>query len=144
MTVEIGVTMLTYLNQSFSGLQEECRQHGRTMDRVQLRDAVMAGAGLRVRPVMMTTVSTILGLLPVMLGSGTGSEVVSRIAAPMVGGMSSALVFPAGIACGILLVEETKFELNWECLTWRNKTGVRLRQAVSYTGSGTWLDFEGI
>ncbi|MEX1034059.1 MAG: efflux RND transporter permease subunit [Cellvibrionaceae bacterium] len=91
-TVEIGVIMLTYLNQSFSQLQQECHQQGRAMERVQLREAVMAGAGLRVRPVMMTTVTTILALLPVMLGSGTGSEVVSRIAAPMVGGMSSALV----------------------------------------------------
>ena len=55
-------------------------------------DAVTRGAGLRVRPVMMTTVSTIAGLLPIMLSSGTGAEVVSRIAAPMVGGMISALV----------------------------------------------------
>jgi Cu(I)/Ag(I) efflux system membrane protein CusA/SilA len=53
---------------------------------------VTHGAGLRVRPVMMTGVSTIAGLLPIMFSSGTGAEVVSRIAAPMVGGMLSAMV----------------------------------------------------
>jgi Cu(I)/Ag(I) efflux system membrane protein CusA/SilA len=53
---------------------------------------VLQGAGLRVRPVMMTSSSIILGLLPVLYGTGTGSEVMSRIAAPMVGGMLSALV----------------------------------------------------
>ena len=52
----------------------------------------MQGAGLRVRPVMMTVATIMLGLLPVLYGSGTGSEVMSRIAAPMVGGMASALV----------------------------------------------------
>ena len=60
----------------------------------------MEGALLRVRPIMMTVIATIAGLLPIMLGSGTGSEVMRRIAAPMVGGMTSAtiltlLVIPA-------------------------------------------------
>ena len=58
------------------------------------------GAGLRVRPVLMTAGATIAGLLPIMMGSGTGSEVMSRLAAPMVGGMVSSvmltlLVLPA-------------------------------------------------
>tara|TARA_R110002167_G_C12566549_1_gene642213 strand:+ start:137 stop:355 length:219 start_codon:yes stop_codon:yes gene_type:complete len=52
----------------------------------------MQGAGLRVRSVMMTVSTFMLGLLPVLYGSGTGSEVMSRIAAPMVGGMASALI----------------------------------------------------
>jgi Cu(I)/Ag(I) efflux system membrane protein CusA/SilA len=58
----------------------------------QLIDCIIQGAGLRVRPVMMTVATIIIGLLPVMYGTGTGSEIMSRIAAPMVGGMASALV----------------------------------------------------
>jgi Cu(I)/Ag(I) efflux system membrane protein CusA/SilA len=53
-------------------------------------DAVREGAGLRVRPIMMTVTSTIAGLLPIMWGSGTGAETMRRIAAPMVGGLISA------------------------------------------------------
>jgi Cu(I)/Ag(I) efflux system membrane protein CusA/SilA len=53
---------------------------------------VREGAGLRVRPVMMTVVSTIVGLLPIMWGSGTGAQTMQRIAAPMVGGLVSATV----------------------------------------------------
>ena len=90
--VEIGVIMLTYLNQAHAQLLNECKLKATTPTKSDLLKAVSHGAGLRVRPVMMTTVSTIAGLLPIMYGSGTGSEVVSRIAAPMVGGMSSALV----------------------------------------------------
>jgi Cu(I)/Ag(I) efflux system membrane protein CusA/SilA len=56
-----------------------------------LKAAITQGAGKRVRPVMMTAVAIIVGLLPIMFGSGTGSEVMRRIAAPMVGGMVSAL-----------------------------------------------------
>jgi Cu(I)/Ag(I) efflux system membrane protein CusA/SilA len=58
----------------------------------ELVETVTQGAGLRVRPVMMTVATIMIGLLPVLYGSGTGSEVMSRIAAPMVGGMASALV----------------------------------------------------
>ena len=58
----------------------------------QQLSAVLQGAGLRVRPVMMTSIATIAGLLPILYGGGTGSEVMSRIAAPMVGGMVSAVV----------------------------------------------------
>ena len=91
-TVEIGIIMLTYLNQSYRGLLDACHKRGVTPLREELLESVTQGAGLRVRPVMMTTVSTIAGLLPIMLSTGTGAEVVSRIAAPMVGGMISAVV----------------------------------------------------
>ena len=57
-----------------------------------LLDSVVDGAVLRVRPVMMTAVATIAGLIPIVIGVGTGSEVMSRIALPMVGGMLSAVV----------------------------------------------------
>lgn len=57
-----------------------------------LTDAIREGAGLRVRPVMMTVLTVIIGLIPIMYGEGTGSEVMQRIAAPMIGGMASALL----------------------------------------------------
>ena len=53
---------------------------------------MLQGAGLRVRPVLMTATATIVGLLPILLGAGTGSEVMSRLAAPMVGGMISSVI----------------------------------------------------
>ena len=87
--VEIGVVMLVYLNQA---LKNHVSQAGRvhSISIVELREAVIEGALLRVRPIMMTVAAIIAGLLPIMLGSGTGSEVMRRIAAPMVGGMVSA------------------------------------------------------
>ena len=90
--VEIGVIMLVYLNQAYQQMLERCQHKGVQPRRETLRHAVLHGAALRVRPVMMTSVSTIAGLLPLMYSSGTGSEVVSRIAAPMVGGMLSAVI----------------------------------------------------
>ncbi|CAO1667715.1 Cation efflux system protein CusA [Halomonas sp. NYA30] len=90
--VEIGVIMLVYLNQAYQQMLERCQHKGVQPRRETLRHAVLHGAALRVRPVMMTSVSTIAGLLPLMYSSGTGSEVISRIAAPMVGGMLSAVI----------------------------------------------------
>ena len=90
--VEIGVIMLVYLNQAWQVTISECEREGQTLNEAVLIQAVMRGAGQRVRPVMMTVAAIIGGLLPILLGSGTGSEVMSRIAAPMVGGMVSALL----------------------------------------------------
>ena len=90
--VEIGVIMLVYLNQAYRHMLEDCEQKGVEPRKETLRHAVLHGAGLRVRPVMMTAAAIIVGLLPIMYGTGTGSEVMSRIAAPMVGGMLSAVV----------------------------------------------------
>ena len=86
--VEIGVIMLVYLNQAYQDAKAQSAQFRVT----ELRQAIINGAGLRVRPVMMTVATIIIGLLPVLYGTGTGSEVMSRIAAPMVGGMLSAVV----------------------------------------------------
>jgi Cu(I)/Ag(I) efflux system membrane protein CusA/SilA len=90
--VEIGVIMLVYLNQAYQEKCLEAEQAGKPLSLVQLQQAIIEGAGLRVRPVMMTVATIIIGLLPVLYGTGTGSEVMSRIAAPMVGGMGSAIV----------------------------------------------------
>jgi Cu(I)/Ag(I) efflux system membrane protein CusA/SilA len=89
---EIGVIMLVYLNQSYNELIQMHQKNHTQPSLEELVDTVVQGAGLRVRPVMMTVATIMIGLLPVVYGSGTGSEVMSRIAAPMVGGMASALV----------------------------------------------------
>jgi Cu(I)/Ag(I) efflux system membrane protein CusA/SilA len=83
---EIGVVMLVYLNQAVASRQVE----GHLNNERDLVDAIIEGAALRVRPIAMTVAVIIAGLLPIMWGSGTGSEVMRRIAAPMVGGMVTA------------------------------------------------------
>ncbi|RXE88283.1 CusA/CzcA family heavy metal efflux RND transporter [Pseudoalteromonas sp. A757] len=86
--VEIGVIMLVYLNQAIS----ELKGKPQTLTVEAINNAILEGAGKRIRPVMMTVATIVIGLLPILYGSGTGSEVMSRIAAPMVGGMASALL----------------------------------------------------
>jgi Cu(I)/Ag(I) efflux system membrane protein CusA/SilA len=81
--VEIAVVMILFLN-------EALKEKGENYTLSDVRDAVVEGALMRLRPIAMTVVTIIAGLLPIMLGSGTGSEVMRRIAAPMVGGMVSA------------------------------------------------------
>ena len=83
---EFGVIMLIYLNQAVKARQAA----GRCTTRADLLEAIIEGAVLRVRPKAMTVAVILAGLLPIMLGSGTGSEVMKRIAAPMVGGMVTA------------------------------------------------------
>ena len=90
--VEIGVIMLVYLNQAWTFRQLEREHQQKTLTKADLTEAIKEGAGLRVRPVMMTVATVIIGLIPIMYGSGTGSEVMQRIAAPMIGGMASALL----------------------------------------------------
>ncbi len=88
--VEIGVVMLVYLDQAIRKHKDLANQAGRALTRSDVEQAIIDGSLMRVRPIMMTVAATIAGLLPIMLGSGTGSEVMRRIAAPMVGGMVSA------------------------------------------------------
>ncbi|MDA9297218.1 efflux RND transporter permease subunit [Gammaproteobacteria bacterium] len=90
--VEIGVIMMVYLNKSYHGMLAKCASDSIAPTQGLLLDSVVDGAVLRVRPVMMTAVATIAGLIPIVIGIGTGSEVMSRIALPMVGGMLSAVV----------------------------------------------------
>ena len=90
--VESGVIMLVYLNQAIRRRIASAAAGGRDLSRDDLEQAIVEGAVLRIRPVMMTVAATIGGLLPIMFSSGTGSEVMRRIAAPMVGGMVSATV----------------------------------------------------
>jgi Cu(I)/Ag(I) efflux system membrane protein CusA/SilA len=102
--VEIGIIMLTYLDSKFTEL-------GNKFTREQLRQAVLTGSEMRIRPVMMTSTSIIFGLLPVMYGTGTGSEVMSRIAAPMVGGMVSALILTLIVLPAVYFIWRKRPEL---------------------------------
>ncbi|WP_395375922.1 efflux RND transporter permease subunit [Marinicella sp. W31] len=90
--VEIGIIMLNFLNRSYDSIKTKLNSSQKTHSLKILKQAVIEGSGLRVRPVMMTSLSIIIGLLPILYGEGTGSEVMSRIAAPMIGGMVSALI----------------------------------------------------
>jgi Cu(I)/Ag(I) efflux system membrane protein CusA/SilA len=97
---ETGVVMLVFLDNAFAAHAARARAENRLLAPAELREAVVEGALLRVRPKIMTVAAIIGGLLPIMLGSGTGSEVMRRIAAPMVGGMVTAtlltlIVIPA-------------------------------------------------
>ncbi len=91
-TVEIGVLMLVYLNLAFSRVKLKAMNENRELNRDEIRSAVEEGAGRRVRPIMMTVAAIVVGLIPIMFGEGTGSEVMQRIAGPMIGGMISSLV----------------------------------------------------
>ena len=90
--VEIGVLMIVYLDQSLKDKRESIAGEGRALKLGELVQAITDGALLRVRPILMTVATIVLGLLPIMLGAGTGSGVMRRIAAPMVGGMISVTV----------------------------------------------------
>jgi Cu(I)/Ag(I) efflux system membrane protein CusA/SilA len=117
---ETGVVMLIYLNHALAEARARCSADGRSMGREDLYDAIMIGAVERVRPKMMTVVAIMAGLLPIMWSTGTGSEIMQRIAVPMIGGMISStlltlIVIPAifGLVKGIgvpgefnLVVEE--------------------------------------
>ncbi|MCG3733436.1 efflux RND transporter permease subunit [Vibrio cincinnatiensis] len=106
--VEIGVIMLVYLNQAWHDRKRQVEEVGQPLQSHDLTEAINQGAGLRVRPIMMTVLTVIIGLIPIMYGDGAGSEVMQRIAAPMIGGMASALLLT-------LLVLPATFKL------WKNK-----------------------
>jgi Cu(I)/Ag(I) efflux system membrane protein CusA/SilA len=89
---ETGVVMLIYLDHALEARAAQRQAEGRSLDAGDLREAIIEGAVERVRPKMMTVVAIMAGLLPIMWSTGTGSEVMRRIAAPMVGGMVSSTV----------------------------------------------------
>jgi Cu(I)/Ag(I) efflux system membrane protein CusA/SilA len=94
---ETGVVMLIYLDHAWEAVQARCRLEQRVPRAADLYGAVMECAVERVRPKMMTVVAIMAGLLPILWGTGTGSEVMSRIAAPMVGGMMSSTVLTLAV-----------------------------------------------
>jgi len=93
---ETGVFMLLYLDLSY----EQAKKEGRLRTLEELQQAILHGAVKRIRPKFMTVATTFLGLVPIMWATGTGSDVMKRIAAPLVGGIFSSfllelLVYPA-------------------------------------------------
>jgi Cu(I)/Ag(I) efflux system membrane protein CusA/SilA len=111
---ETGVIMLIYLDHAAEEIRARCRDETRAYSRTDLQQAIMIGAVERVRPKMMTVIAIMAGLLPIMWSTGTGSEVMQRIAVPMIGGMVSStlltlIVIPAvyGVIKGWRLPEAT-------------------------------------
>jgi Cu(I)/Ag(I) efflux system membrane protein CusA/SilA len=97
---ETGVVMLIYLDHALAEMKTKVSAKGRALTRQHLHAAIMEGAVERVRPKMMTVVAIMAGLLPIMWSTGTGSEIMQRIAVPMIGGMVSStlltlIVIPA-------------------------------------------------
>jgi len=102
--VEIGVVMLVYLDQALRHHRQIAEGEKRALSHDDIEQAVVDGALLRVRPIMMTVAAIIAGLAPIMLGGGTGSEVMRRIAAPMVGGMISATILTLIVIPAVFLL----------------------------------------
>ncbi|MFJ1310861.1 efflux RND transporter permease subunit [Agrobacterium pusense] len=86
---ETGVIMLIYLDYALQEKREACLREQRRLTKNDLQDAIMVGAVERVRPKMMTVVAIMAGLIPILWSTGTGSEIMQRIAVPMIGGMVS-------------------------------------------------------
>ncbi len=107
-SVEIGVIMLVYLNQALEKHRLAAEKAALKLTVNEVRAAVIDGALLRVRPIMMTVAAIIAGLLPIMFGGGAGSEVMRRIAAPMVGGMVSATILTLVVIPAVFLLWKSK------------------------------------
>lgn len=107
-TTEIGVVLLIYLNLSVGMYLEGRKAESLPISYEGVRDAVRDGALQRLRPISMTVAAIVAGLLPVMFVHGTGSEIMRRVAAPMVGGMLSALVLTMLVIPALYLLWEWK------------------------------------
>jgi copper/silver efflux system protein len=105
---ETGVVMLIYLDHALENIRAERTASGAQLTLKDHYDAMIEGAVERVRPKMMTVVAIIAGLLPIMWGTGTGSEVMRRIAAPMVGGMISSTVLTLVVIPAIYMLVKTR------------------------------------
>ena len=103
-SVEIGVVMLVYLNQALQYQKELAEKENKPLTVDAVKEAIKSGALLRVRPIMMTVFTILFGLLTVMIGSGTGSEVMRRIATPMVGGIVSATILTLIVIPAVFLI----------------------------------------
>ncbi|HET9693449.1 MAG TPA: CusA/CzcA family heavy metal efflux RND transporter, partial [Steroidobacteraceae bacterium] len=101
---ETGVVMVMYLEHAWAERRARAAAQSREPTRGELREAIVEGALLRLRPKLMTVITIIVGLLPIMWGSGTGSAVMRRIAAPMVGGMVSATILTLVIIPSLYLI----------------------------------------
>ncbi len=116
---ETGIIMLVFLNQAWAKRQQQVIEEKRTLTREDVESAVVEGALLRLRPKMMTVFAIIGGLLPIMFFGGTGSEVMRRIAAPMIGGMVTATALTLIVIPTVyLLWKHTKFHERKKFITY--------------------------
>jgi copper/silver efflux system protein len=104
---ETGVFMLLYLDLAY----EQAKQEGRLRNLEDLRSAILQGAVKRIRPKFMTVATTFLGLVPIMWSIGTGSDVMKRIAAPMIGGIFTSFILELVVYPAIYEVWKWNFEL---------------------------------
>ncbi|MDE2586320.1 MAG: efflux RND transporter permease subunit, partial [Betaproteobacteria bacterium] len=111
---ETGVVMLIYLDHAWREIQASRAAEGRAVSAADLYAAVMEGAVERVRPKMMTVVAIMAGLLPILWSRGTGSEVMSRIAAPMVGGMISSTILTLAVIPAIYALIMERRLASWQ------------------------------
>ena len=118
LAAETGVVMQVYLDEAIA----RYRREGRLLSKRSLNEALEEGAVDRVRPKLMTVFTTILGLLPVMFGTGTGSEVMKRIATPMVGGLVSSTILTLIVIPAIYTIVK----------------GYQLRRSFALTGDGAF------
>lgn len=116
--VELGVVMLTYMNRALDNRFELAREENRKLTREDIIGAIRDGALRRIRPIVMTTLTVILGLLPIMLDHDTGSEMMQRIATPMFGGMISATLLTIIILPALYLL-------------WKNFSLIRLSRSTT-------------
>lgn len=116
--VELGVVMLTYMNRALDSRFELAREENRKLSREDIIGAIRDGALRRIRPIVMTTLTVILGLLPIMLDHDTGSEMMQRIATPMFGGMISATLLTIIILPALYLL-------------WKNFSLIRLSRTTA-------------
>ena len=112
--VELGVVMVTYLNLAMQRRVEQAQSAGRSLTASDVEEAVMEGAGHRVRPIAMTAATLVAGLAPIMLGQGTGAEVMQRIAAPMFGGIVGAALLALAVIPALFLLWR-----KWQVRGWR-------------------------
>ncbi len=101
LAVEIGVVMLVYLNAAYFRIRDRSPAGISLGD---LHEAIFDGVQRRIRPILMTVIATLVGLMPIMLGGGAGAEVMRRIAAPMVGGLASALLLAVTVIPALYLI----------------------------------------
>ena len=104
---ETGIVMLLYLDLAYDKWQKE----GRLGSREDLKEAIMYGAVRRIRPKIMTVWTTFIGLLPILFSTGTGADVMKRIAAPMVGGLVTSTILELLVYPAIYQIWKWNFEL---------------------------------
>jgi len=102
--VEPAIVMLLYLNLAWDRTVLAAKDQGRAVNRDDIEKAVFEGALLRLRPKLMTVATIFAGLIPIMYGDATGSEVMQRIAAPMIGGMATATILTLFVIPAIFVI----------------------------------------